>query len=137
MKIAVAIDGSTNALRAVEHAILLVSNIPEAELEFIHVIDFDKVKDEYLLSKSAEKVAQKRDEKIQRATQLVEQAGMEAKVTILKGKPEEEIIQYVNKENVQHLFVGSRGLNKIQELILGSVSDKVIHYANCPVTVVK
>lgn len=137
MKIAVAIDGSDNAFRAVEHAILLVRHLPNAELEFIHVMDHNKMKDDHLLSQNPEGVTLKREQRIQPATKLAEKAGVEAKVTILKGSPKDEIIKYVNKGNVQHLVIGSRGLNTFQEMILGSVSHKVMKHANCPVTIVK
>lgn len=137
MKIAVAIDGSDNAIRAVEHALLLVRHLPDAELEFIHVIDHNKMKDEHLLSQNTEGVTLKREQKLQPATKLAESAGIKANVKILKGSPKEEIIKYVNKNNIENLVIGSRGLNTFQEMILGSVSHKVMKHANCPVTIVK
>jgi nucleotide-binding universal stress UspA family protein len=35
------------------------------------------------------------------------------------------------------VVVGSRGLNPIQRLLLGSVSSKVVHRAECDVLVVR
>ncbi|MCF3943694.1 universal stress protein [Oceanobacillus alkalisoli] len=137
MNIAVAIDGSDNALRAVEHAIMLVRHLPDAELEFLHVVDYNKAKDDYLLSQNPEGLALKREQKIHPATELAKSKGVEAKMTILKGNPSAEIIKHVNKEEVQQLIIGSRGLNTFQEMILGSVSHKVMKHVNCPVTIVK
>ena len=34
------------------------------------------------------------------------------------------------------VVIGRRGLSRIQTLLLGSVSDKVIRHAKCPVTVI-
>ncbi|OYT33230.1 hypothetical protein B6U96_16730 [Archaeoglobales archaeon ex4484_92] len=35
------------------------------------------------------------------------------------------------------IVIGARGISKIREIILGSVSDGVVHNAPCPVLVVK
>lgn len=56
---------------------------------------------------------------------------------MLKGHPSQEIIKYVNEQSINQLVIGSRGLNVFQEMVLGSVSHKVMKHANCPVTIVK
>lgn len=137
MNIAVAIDGSDNALRAVEHAVMLVRHLPDANLEFIHVIDHNKAKDDYLLSQNPEGLALKREQKLHPATELASSQGIDAKVTLLKGNPSVEIIKYTNEQKVSQLIIGSRGLNALQEMILGSVSHKVMKHTKCPVTIVK
>ena len=64
MKIAVAVDGSENALRAAKHAIMLAQYLPETHLEIIYVADYNKAKDERLLSQSPESLALKREQKV-------------------------------------------------------------------------
>ena len=96
MKIAVAIDGSDNALRAARHAITLAQHFPGAQLEFIYVKDYNKAKDERLLSQSEESLVLKRQQKIDPVLELAHDAGVKAKMTILKGNPSQEIIKYVN-----------------------------------------
>lgn len=137
MRIAVAIDGSDNALRAVEHAIFLVTHLPNSTLEFIFVIDFNKVKNDHLLTQSKDSLALEREQKVRSAIDLAEKAGEKATVTMLKGNPRDEIIKYVNQESIDQLILGSRGLNVFQEMVLGSVSHKVMKHVNCPVTIVK
>lgn len=137
MKIAVAIDGSDNALRAVRHAITLAQHFPGAQLEIIYVADYNKAKDERLLAQNEESLLLKRQQKVDPVLGLAHQAGIKAKMTILKGEPSQEIIKYVNAEAMDHLVLGSRGLNTFQEMVLGSVSHKVMKHVNCPVTVVK
>lgn len=137
MKIAVAIEGSDNAFRAAEHAVLLASYLPEAHLEIIYVVDYNKVKDELLLSQSQESLLLKREQKVHPVVELAKQAQIKAKIITLKGNPSSEIIQYVNATSVDKLVLGSRGLNALQEMVLGSVSHKVMKHVNCPVTIVK
>jgi|SRR5690625_232223 len=137
MKIAVAVDGSENAFRAAKHAVLLAQYLPEAHLEIINVADYNKAKDEYLLAQSPESLALKREQKIHPIQELAQSVGVEIKVTMLKGHPSQEIIKHVKEQSINQLVIGSRGLNVFQEMVLGSVSHKVMKHANCPVTVVK
>ncbi|GKV57254.1 universal stress protein [Sporosarcina sp. NCCP-2222] len=137
MKIAVAIDGSENALRAATHAITLAKHFPEAHLEFIYVADYDKAKDERLLSQNEESLLLKRRQKVEPVLELAQTAGLQAKMTLLKGNPSQEIIKYVNAQAMDQLIMGSRGLNTFQEMMLGSVSHKVMKHVDCPVTIVK
>ncbi|MCZ2259934.1 universal stress protein [Sporosarcina sp. G11-34] len=137
MKIAVAVDGSDNAFRAAKHAILLAQYLPDAQLEIIYVADYNKAKDERLLSQSPESLALKREQKVRPVLELAQSAGVETKITMLKGNPSQEIIKYVKEHSIDQLVIGSRGLNTFQEMVLGSVSHKVMKHANCPVTIVK
>ncbi len=137
MNIAVAIDGSENALRAAKHAITLAQYLPEAHLEVIYVADYNKAKDERLLSQSPESLTLKREQKVHPILELAKDVGVKTKITMLKGNPSQEIIKYVNSEQIDQLVIGSRGLNTFQEMVLGSVSHKVMKHVNCPITIVK
>ncbi len=48
----------------------------------------------------------------------------------------ETIINVANNLNVDLIVVGSRGLKGLTRFLLGSVSEKVVRYANRPVLVV-
>ena len=137
MKVAVAVDGSDNALRAVKHAILLAQYLPGARLEVIHVADQSKARDENILAQNPEMLALYREQKLIPIRELAKSVEVEIKITALKGNPSEEIIKYVKEQSIDQLVIGSRGLNVFQKVILGSVSQKVVKSAPCPVTVVK
>lgn len=137
MKIAVAVDGSDNAMRAAEHAVMLAKYLPDAELEVIYVADYNKAKDERLLSQSPESLSLRREQKVHPVLKMAEEADIYAELTMLKGNPSQEIIKHVNEAGIDKLIIGSRGLNTFQEMVLGSVSHKVMKHVDCPVTVVK
>lgn len=137
MKIAVAVDGSDNALRAAKHAIILAQYLPEAQLEIVYVADYNKAKDENLLAQSPESLSLKREQKIQPVLKLAKSFGVEIEIVMLKGNPSLEIIKYVKEHSIEQLVIGSRGLNTFQEMLLGSISHKVMKHASCPVTIVK
>ena len=136
MKIAVAVDGSENALRATDYAMMLMQQFPDAKLELIHVIDFNK-EDERLLKQSPNSLAMYQKKKMQSALNLVKNKGLQAEVTMLQGNPQQQIIKHVNNNEIEHLIISSRGLNTIQKLVMGSISQKIIKHVNSSVTIIK
>ncbi len=53
------------------------------------------------------------------------------------GDPATEIVAIAKQLGVELIVMGSRGQSPMRELLLGSVSDKVLRHAKCPVTVVR
>lgn len=53
------------------------------------------------------------------------------------GHPIERIISAVKEEGIELVVVGSKGLSGLEQLLLGSVSGKVVQYASCSVLVVR
>lgn len=135
--ILIAADGSSNAVRAATEAVQLAQLNPQATVEILFVIDPDKVKDEVLHSHSHDEIQYHRQEKVQPILDTFHQAGIEPKLTTINGDPGPTIVDYAHKHNVDLIVIGSRGLNALQELVLGSVSHKVIQRAHCPVLIVK
>lgn len=64
-------------------------------------------------------------------------AGFKVKVRVEKGIPFREILRVEEEENVSAIIVGSHGKSNIEEMLLGSVSEKVIRKARNPVLVIK
>jgi nucleotide-binding universal stress UspA family protein len=53
------------------------------------------------------------------------------------GIPAAEVIRVSEEQETDLIVLGSRGLNGVELFLLGSVSDRVTHYAHCPVLIVK
>ena len=51
------------------------------------------------------------------------------------GHPAEAIVRVANEEKCDLIVIGSRGLSGLKEFLLGSVSNRVLHHARCPVLV--
>jgi nucleotide-binding universal stress UspA family protein len=51
------------------------------------------------------------------------------------GDPAQHLVERVPAPDL--LVVGSRGLGAVRRLLLGTVSEKVLQHAPCPVVIVK
>lgn len=56
---------------------------------------------------------------------------------IVTGEPYNEILNYANKGNFDLIVMGRKGYSKVQRFFLGSVTQRVLSGAQCPVLVVR
>jgi nucleotide-binding universal stress UspA family protein len=71
------------------------------------------------------------------ARQAIDQSQNSIEETILAGSPAEAIVEHAGQTTDPMIVIGSRGLSGFKEMLLGSVSQRVLHRAGCPVTVVR
>lgn len=136
-RLLLAVDGSENSLRATDEAVKIASLISDCRIEIIYVVDYSKSKNEILHSQGKEELEYTRRKKLSPIEEKVKSKNIEYKLEILHGYPGPTIIEYANKEKVDMVVIGSRGLNSLQEMVLGSVSHKVMKRVNCPALIVK
>lgn len=137
-KIMVPVDGSESAKRALDMAAGL-ANTYEAAITVAHV--YQPVA--HLPSREASYQARVEEYTASRARLLAEaeqqlhaQGVQEVEISALYGSPATAIINAATARNVDLIVMGTRGLTPIKGLLLGSVSERVIGRAHCPVLVV-
>jgi len=57
--------------------------------------------------------------------------------TAPKGRVPRAIVEAAREQGAGLIVMGSRGLSEWEELFLGSVTDRVLHLAECPVFIVR
>ena len=73
-----------------------------------------------------------------RARQAVEQKGVKDVVTqVVDGNPAENIIAAAEHEKADLIVMGRRGLGNVTGMLMGSISHKVSHMADCACLTVK
>ncbi|MFC6988838.1 universal stress protein [Haloplanus sp. GCM10025708] len=72
-----------------------------------------------------------------RARERVGETDCELRTELVVGKPEREIVDYVDQEDVDHVVMGSHGRSGLDRLLLGSVAETVVRRVRVPVTVVR
>ena len=145
-KILVATDGSDHANKAIEMASELALKY-NATLSLVHVVYEAKVPEgvaEYVreegIKESPEYVYLEMAGKriLDEAEKLAKKKGVKnIQSTVLVGDPAEKISQLARENDVNMIFLGSRGLSKLGGLMLGSVSSKVCHLADRTCVTVK
>lgn len=70
---------------------------------------------------------------------IVEKArgrNLEVQTAMAVGHPAEQIIHRAESDGIDLIILGRRGRSKFSRLVLGSVSERTLRYAHCPVMVV-
>ncbi|WP_131972801.1 universal stress protein [Exiguobacterium sp. B203-G5 25_7] len=135
--ILLAVDGSEHSVRATEEAIKIADLSSQSKIEVIFVADFSKAKDDVLHAEGAAGIEVARRKKLAPVEEKLEAADISYYVTILRGEPGPTIVEHANQKQVDLTIIGSRGLNSLQEMMLGSVSHKIAKRVKCPVLIVK
>jgi nucleotide-binding universal stress UspA family protein len=135
--ILLAVDGSKHSLRATNEAIKMATLISDCTIEVVYVVDYAKSKDEVLHSQGKEELDMSRRKKLLPIEEQMKSSHLSYRLKLLHGDPGPSIVEYANKEDFDLVVIGSRGLNSLQEMVLGSVSHKVVKRVKCPVLIVK
>jgi len=64
-------------------------------------------------------------------------AGLTATSVVVDGDPREVILEVAERSCADAIFVGARGMGRVERLILGSVSHHIVAHAHCTVEVVR
>ena len=62
---------------------------------------------------------------------------LRAEVVLKKGSPFVEIVRYARENNVDLIVMGTHGRGPIAHMLMGSVAEKVVRKAPCPVLTVR
>ena len=55
---------------------------------------------------------------------------------VLMGSPAEKILELAKQENIDLIIMGAHGRKGLERVFFGSVADKVVTGALCPVTTI-
>ena len=138
-KIVVAVDGSDVSSRAFDAALFLSEKLG-SKITAIHVIEnvptvyiqSQKVLDELLEARKNES-----QKILDECSSIATKKGIVITTTLLEGNPASIILEFSQCEKYEVIIIGSRGMGQFKELLLGSVSSKVIHHSSCPVLLIR
>jgi nucleotide-binding universal stress UspA family protein len=131
-----ATDGSDHARKSLVYARDL-AKLHNAKLFVVHV--YSRVSD-FLDYKEYDTILGYRiaagDKIIEEAGKEFEVAGLKFQTELLEGPVAEAIMNVAETRDADLIVLGARGMSSLEGLLLGSVSQKVIHHTTCPVLVV-
>lgn len=139
-KILMPIDGSPHSEKAEQTALLLAKTM-NAEITLLHVA----VMPQYtaFFGETPIPIPQETIDQVEKiGKSLLEKhaadftnSGIKVTTRLIFGNPAETICRTA-KDKFDLIVIGSRGLGEIKGYLLGSVSDRVSHYAPCSVLIV-
>lgn len=138
-KILVPVDGSDNSYRALDAALLLSEKLG-SKVTAIHVMEDVPVlhiESEKLLRELLDAYKKENQLILLKCSEIATKKGLTIHTKLLQGNPGSTIPNFCEKEKYDIIVMGSRGMGKFKELVLGSVSSKVLHHSSCPVMIIR
>jgi len=154
MKLLVPVDGSSASLNAVIKSIEIAVK-HGFSIKLITVVDTDKFswykRNEKLWRQVDGSIIQENDELAKKFEERIKEdssklldsivnkfdfSDIEVEKEILLGEPYVKIIETAKNEKFDLIVIGNRGFTKIKRFFVGSVTQRVISDAPCPVLVI-
>jgi len=134
-KILLATDGSKHSLNATEKAIDFAKSYG-GTLTAISVVD---VPDELYAEAPTvvDELVRKAKGYAENVKNMARAAGVEVNTQVREGESHEAVTRLAKDEGADLIVMGSHGRTGVKRLLMGSVTEKVIGHAPCPVLVVK
>lgn len=139
----------TDLSKATKNTLTYTKHLKEAgtkEVVVLNVID-QKVIDTIGLIVSAKvvqsveseikKLEEDRKKRLEPIIAELKECGYSVRMRIERGIPYKEILRIEEEEDVSAIVIGSHGTSNVEEMLIGSVSEKVIRWCKKPVLVIK
>jgi nucleotide-binding universal stress UspA family protein len=135
----VPVDGSDNSYRALDAALLLSEKLGSSitVVNVMEQVPITHIESEKLLSELLEAYKKENQEILSKCSNIATEKGLSIKTLLLQGNPASVILDYSKKEKFDLVIMGSRGMGKFKQLILGSVSSKIVHHSPCAILLIR
>ena len=137
-------DFSEYSLAALQYAVSIARQ-NDAELYCLHIVDMPQeeyLTQEYMVPLNVPHVPEDKVLRTARARMKrfeAENLSQIDKVTsrVLVGVPFVEIIRYAREQSIDLIVIGTHGHSALAAMLLGTVAEKVVRKAPCPVLTVR
>ena len=131
-KIMIPLDGSPLAETAIEHA-MKIANPQESEFLLVRVWTAISDYPYPLESDQWDVLRERHSSYIDDKVAELKERGMKARGLVKEGAADEAIISFAEVEGADLIVMTSHGRSGLTRWILGSVAERVIRHAPCPV----
>jgi len=134
--ILIAVDGSESASKAFHRSVYLAEKC-NSKLDLVHVVQCEVGGDSANTFDMIEELKDKAMKMLEEYRAEAAKNNVPIQIAIMQGDPAKVIIELAKAKSYDLIIMGTRGRSSFKELLIGSVSQKVMHHASCPVMVVR
>ncbi|MGH7389353.1 MAG: universal stress protein [Candidatus Rokuibacteriota bacterium] len=132
----VAVDGSEGS-RAALHFLSIFELVRDARVSLLHVIPGPAGSPDGQPGEDRRKQRADADQTLAAAAAVLAEGRRPVERSVAEGDPAQEIVRAARRHDVDLVALGARGLRTLGRLLLGSVSETVLHHAGRPVLIVR
>ncbi|WP_227380904.1 universal stress protein [Haladaptatus halobius] len=125
-------DGSDEAGIAVDHARELAMRF-NATAHVLHVVNVRKME----TAPQSNEMRTKGENLVGSTAEEITQRGVAVETEVQTGHPSDCILEYVAKQDIDTIVMGTHGRTGVRQYLLGSVTEKVIRLSEIPVLTVR
>jgi len=133
VKLLIPIDGSKASLNAFEKAVEIAKNY-HFDMKVISVVSIRAISDDR--AELVDLMINDMNAKMEELIKNTDLTGINVKTEVIYGEAYTAILEVAEKDNVDLIVIGNRGQSRIERFFLGSVANRVIAEAKCPVLVI-
>ncbi len=137
-----AVDFSEISREVLHYAVRLAGTSPGAKLVIAHVVS-DPFREPWMVQTIGANFNQLQQDFISQAKweldNLMEVEGVSkstAEPVVVMGRPADAIVELASQRSADLLVIGTHGYGALKHLMLGSVAERVLRHAPCPVLTV-
>ena len=139
-KVLCPIDFSQHADLVVEWAAHLAEE-HDSEVILLHAyhlpVEFQQLEGAYLPPDFWSNVKSEADQTLSKFAEELRKSGIDVETVVREGYPASVIIDEAADQSVDLIVIGTHGLSGLKHLLLGSIAERVVQKAHCPVLTVK
>jgi nucleotide-binding universal stress UspA family protein len=140
MKILLPVDGSEHAERAARHVVASVQGCADSQIFLLNVqesIDAPEIRSHMRASEIEAMQEARGGDALEPIRTILDKAGLNYTPNVLIGPIAETIARFATDQACDKIVMGTRGLDAIGSALMGSVTTRLLHLTNLPVTLVK
>ncbi len=140
-KIFVPLDGSSCALRALQHAVALARRMGDCSLHVAHAHEEPQIYGEIAVYLPRDKMdtlqREHSDAILARADEVLKASGLKYEKEVLVGPVAQTLAGRASALKCDAIVMGTHGHTALGGMIMGSMAGKLVHLSTLPVTLVK
>ena len=129
-------DGSTGTAHVALQAIDLAEQYG-ATIHGLHVVDTDTTSILSDIGSSDEVLKRRGEQAVSVVEKMAESHDVTVETEVIEGDPAESILEYAEEIDADVIVAGTHGRSGVRRHLLGSVAERLVRHADCPVLTVQ